>query len=195
MFQVPQEEERQVEFPVVPAVEALHFKETTVVGGMFDGIAADNAASYFAGYIASKAEKYHRRHLASNIKNCACCCSILSSKDLSLHIFVSFKEYEDRVETSYGLKYCSENFIRTIIEFERIFLYFFTNFKHLYHFTKITTDFIEQNCDLPSFCSTEMSSFIIKFFVRCRTFQCVKMFNRTLVVKKSKDKIKKIMHQ
>lgn len=181
--------------PDVDAAEALSFSEVTEVGGMFTGTGAtDGASSYFTGYVAYRMDRFHRVHLKSSIAQCTECCKILASPDLNLHLFTSFKEFKNSSDSSSGLRYCSDTFVETIIEFERVFLFFFKNYKHLVKFTRITRDFIDSNCQLPLLCCSDMSQFLTSFFVRCRTFQCIKVFNRQFLTKCPSDKVRKIVH-
>lgn len=73
---------------------------TAPVGGMFDCVASDNACSYFSGYIAMKLEKYHSNTLKSKLVECEICSSILTTQNMNLHMFVSFKEYKHNVDSS-----------------------------------------------------------------------------------------------
>lgn len=194
-MQVQHLEEREVFVPDTPVSEALTFSDITAVGGMFCGIGAeDGASSYFAGYMAYRLDRYHRRNLKSKVADCSHCSDILADRDLSIHLFTSFKEYKEQSCANSGLRYCSDNFIDTIIEFERVFLFFFHNYKHLVKFVMITKQFIESNCHIPLFCSPEVSRFFISFYVKCRLFQCIKVFNLGLIKKCSSGKVRKILH-
>lgn len=78
----------------------MAFSGVTPVGRMSDSVGAQCAASYFAGYVALKLQNYHLKHLKSPLADCSNCCNIFTAQDLNLHMFVSFKEYEDSVDSS-----------------------------------------------------------------------------------------------
>ena len=191
-------EVRPVEIPQVCPPEVLGFSEQTEVGGMFEGIEAENAAAYFSGYIASRVSKFHLQRLKTSITDCTECQHILISradKDLSVHLFVSFKEYREEVDNNFGFKYCSKSFIKCIIQLERVFLFYFENYRHLIKFTYVVEKFIRAHCVLPGFCCADVLNFLVSFYVRCRTLQSCKILNRQLPRKDCSEKVKKITHQ
>lgn len=69
------------------------------VGAVIESVSSKNAAAYFAGYIGMKVSKYHLSHNKETITDCESC-NIFSSKNLDLHLFTAYKEYEQNVEKS-----------------------------------------------------------------------------------------------
>ena len=79
--------------------EAKYFNGPTVIGSIFESSGTENAAaSYYSGYIARKLISYHGSKLKVSYHECSSCASILTTQDLELHLFVSFKQYVDNVE-------------------------------------------------------------------------------------------------
>ena len=175
--------------------EAKTFTGPTAVGGLIESAASTNAATCFSGYIARKIVAYHSSKCRNDLKNCSKCRAILATGNLALiHLFTSFKEYKNNVDPDSGLKYCSEEFVETIINFEKLFLYCFENYSHKYHFDRLVFHAIKSNCPHPVFCNTIMLDYFIKFFIKCRIFQCIKMFNRKQLETRKviRDKVKKL---
>ena len=73
---------------------------TSPIGGIFNSIEAENAASYFSGYLAMKLDTFHNNKLGSKAIHCETCSSIFVTQDLNLHLFISFKEYKENVDSS-----------------------------------------------------------------------------------------------
>lgn len=97
-FQVPSP-------PTVP--ESIPIDETaklfcgpTIVGGLFESSCAEDAASYFTGYVARKLINFHIKKLNIKMDECSACDNILVSEDWCLHLFVSFKQYRENVDPS-----------------------------------------------------------------------------------------------
>lgn len=61
--------------------EAHQFKGPTVVGGLFNAECIDGAASYFAGYVALKVNRFHSNKLKKSLNDCLDCENILVSSD------------------------------------------------------------------------------------------------------------------
>lgn len=170
--------------------EALHFSgaSDSPIGGVFESVCSLNAASYFSGYIGLKLNKHHRTILKCSINECEGCCDIFTTPDMNLHLFVSFKEYRDNVDSSWGLKYCSAPFIKLIEEYERVFLYFFSKYSHNVGISKTLYLIIKKHCSVPTFCSTLISDYFIKFFIKCRIFQCLRVWNSKLKLPDNRNK-------
>lgn len=75
---------------------------------------------------------------------------------------------------------------------ERFFLYLFNKKCHVRNFTKLLANFIERYCILPDFCCVEMKHYLIKFFVKCRVFQCLRTWNSKLRCVTDTEKVKKL---
>ena len=119
---------------------------------------------------------------------------LLVNKDYNIHSFTMFKEYECNENSVNGLYYCSQSFVESIQSFERVFLYCFDKFCHRKGFSSSVVRIINQNCKKTSFCREEMTDYFVKFFVKCRTFNCVNVWNAKLSTKTDKEKMRKISH-
>lgn len=82
------------------ALEAANFRGHTPVGGIYDSILERNAASYFGGYMALKIDNFHKLKMKVDVNSCQGCDNIFIAQDLNLHLFVSFKQYKDNVDSS-----------------------------------------------------------------------------------------------
>ena len=178
------------------AHDALHFSRTTCVGAVFESCCVyTNAAAYFSGYVAHKLNKYHLQHLKKTLANCSECSKILDSEDYFLHLFTSFKQYKEVIDPEAGLKYCHKSFVNIIVQYEKVFLFNFHTDPQRRKFARFTRDFIHMHCRHPEFCCELIKDFLVEFFVRCRTNQCIKMWNRSLKSRSNKDKIKALTHE
>jgi len=97
---MPTEEEAVSTFSSDIIEEALNFQGTTVVGSCFENICSDNAASYFSGYIALKLNRFHKKVCGQASYQCQECSPIFVAPDLGVHLFVSFKDYQQNVQTN-----------------------------------------------------------------------------------------------
>jgi len=96
-----------------------------MIGGFSESMCAEDAATYFSGYIAPlKLIHFHKTKLGCGIESCNSCENILGPVDLNLHILNSFKEYKDNAVGSLRIKYCFKDFVDTIMSFERLFCTF-----------------------------------------------------------------------
>ena len=111
-----------------------------------------------------------------------------------MHLFTTFKEYKHSDSSKWALQYASATFIETVISMEKIFLFSFHNFPHVVGFTKVLHEAIKTNLEFPAFCSEVMTDYLIKIFIKCRTFQCIKVFNQRIKEKDFKDKLVKLKH-
>jgi len=66
-----------------------------LVGGVLETVASHNAAAYYAGYMASRISKFHYTNHKTDLKVCSC--NILTSPDMKVHLFNTFKEYQENV--------------------------------------------------------------------------------------------------
>ena len=98
----PQPEERVIELEGDDIEAALSFAGATKspIGGFSETKSAQHAASYFSGYIAMKLNNFHKRKLTISMHDCEGCDRIFVTQDLNLHLFVSFKEYNQNVDSS-----------------------------------------------------------------------------------------------
>jgi len=176
--------------------EALSFRGPTIVGGLFES--SDAGCSYFAGYLAYKLCHLHTKKLKTPLQSCQNCDQILTSLDYNLHLFVNFKDFKQSVDSSWGLKYCSEQFILTVESYEKLFLYLFHNYSHLPGFSRIAFKALKEHVHPhPTFYNPLGLDYLINFFLKCRIFHSIKFLNSKLIGDKSErkaimDKIKKI---
>lgn len=82
--------------------EALVYTGTpsAPIGGVIDSVTGKDAVSYYAGYVAMKLGQYHLSKLKIHLNDCHDCSSIRMSQDLNVHLFTSFKEYTQNVDSS-----------------------------------------------------------------------------------------------
>lgn len=177
--------------------EALVFAGPTAVGGLFESAHDVHAATYFSGYLAKWLSKRHLQMKKATLYECEKCCKILcETADLEMHSFTFFKDYKQSFDNTGYLQYCSSYFVDCVVEYERIFLYFFSKYSHYHSFSNSLLTFTLSYGRKPDLCCDELLHKLIRHFFKCRIFQSVKRFNRTL--QKSKhvgDKILKITHQ
>lgn len=188
---VPAEFELTEEF----ICNSLEFDEVTSVGGLFESVESENAASYFSGYLLMKVNVKHKRIDNKAISNCNECSKLLSKPNFDFHLFNSFKEYKDNCNS---LFYCSSEFLKCVTEFERVFLYCFKNIGHISGFNRTVSSILMNHCrqfQLVHMCNHDLKSYLVNFFVKCRTYQSIKVFNRYIVSQNQRDKFKKITHQ
>jgi len=99
LFQV--KESKPVTLDALPIEEDVEeFEGPTSVGGLFQSVCAENAASYFSGYLARKTARHHQKVVGTDFFECEGCDDILAPQDLSTHLFLSFKEYQENVNSS-----------------------------------------------------------------------------------------------
>ena len=165
------------------------------IGGFFLTESAHQAAAYFAGFIAKKVEKQHLTLTKRPYSSCQECDHILGPEDREILSFVSFKQYKQNVTSQLGLKLCNVTFITMIKEMERVFLFYFENCCHLRGFTELLYHVMEDNCIIPKFCNSHLSQYLIRQFIKSRTFQSIKAWNSKITVAKSSDKIATILHK
>lgn len=101
------------------------------------------------------------------------------------------KQYRSCEDIKRGLKYCSIWFIYTIRAFERVFLYIFEHYRHVHKFSQLANETITKMCNVPVLCNKAMSNFLVRYYVRMRIFQCVKLLNKR-VMKSSRKKVEKM---
>ena len=82
------------------AADALFFSGVTSVGAVLDDPVSRNAAAHFAGYVGLKLSNYHLKRTCKSIVDCSGCNNIFIPQDFNLHLFSSFKEYEQNVDSS-----------------------------------------------------------------------------------------------
>ena len=175
--------------------EAIEFGGPTIIGGLFES--SNSGAAYISGYFAHKLAAFHSRELQNSLQTCSSCSSILTEQDLNIHLFLSFKEYNDSNNASWGLKYCSSSFISNVISYEKIFLYTFEHSRHLINFKDLVFSHIYNYASHPAFCNKSILDYFISFFIKCRIFQSIKFFNsssRNLKIKSkaTKEKLTKL---
>ena len=74
--------------------EALCFTGETEIGGMFGSVISENAAAYFAGYIALRMHRHHLQLGKGPLNACTGCNVLVPQADVS-ESFTSFKQYSD----------------------------------------------------------------------------------------------------
>jgi hypothetical protein len=171
---------------------ATTFSGPTVAGGMFQSMEVDGAVTYFTGYLAHKLNNYHIKYKGTSVSSCEACAHIFAKKDLTLHLFTSFKEYVELKDES--LTYCSREFIDLIVKYERIFLYCFENHRHVSGFCKLVDNFLNCCSVELNFCCVQVSKFLRQYFAVCRTLQCIRHMNKIASSQTVAEKIKKITH-
>ena len=181
--------------PIPVSEEDKLFSGPTAVGGVLESTCVTHAASYFSGYVARKVSLFHQKTCKKALSECSDCENILAPHDLNTHLFLNFKEYKENIDSSWGLTYCSESFIDSILSFERLFLYCFHYYSYRPRFDRLVYDAIKSHCQFPKFCCEKVTHFYIKFFIKCRLFQCTKMFNSKFYNRSTKDKVKKLTNQ
>lgn len=177
--------------------EALIFNGPTVVGRLFESAHDVNAAALFSGYFIFWFNKKHRQLSGRTLENCEHC-SLLQCDvaDINIHGFTFFKDYSQTFDNTGYLKYCSKDFMNVIIEYERIFLYFFSKYRHYHSFVKSLCTFAMAYGKKPKLCTEELYQRILRHFFKTRTFQSVKKFNRSLQKNKSvADKLVKLKNK
>lgn len=166
-----------------------------MVGGLLESTCSDNAAaSYFAGYIARRILVKHSQLLKRNYQDCIDCEEIVTEKNIMTHPFVSFKEYSESVNIEWGLLYCTEKIIETIISSEKIFLYCMHNFPHARGFPQIVSNAITMNVTIPKFCNSSLTDFFVDLFVRCRIYHSMNYVNSKFRKGSQSEKLKKLTH-
>lgn len=175
--------------------DARSFSEVTDVGGVICDSVSINAASYYAGYVASKLAAFHLQNFKTTLNACEHCSNILGQIDYNIHLFTTFKEYHSNGNRTWGLKYCSQQFLQIIQEYERVFLYCFSKYAHIDRFCSFVNSTITYNCHHPKFCKPAMNSYFIKFYVQCRTLQAIKIRNKTFRIPVHYDKCKKLSNK
>jgi len=170
---------------------ALHFEGSVTVGTLFDDNVTENAASYFAGVVARKVDKFHFIKKKKGLANCDTCSNILEAQNLDYHTFTSFKEYVSKD----SLFYPSKPFINNIITFERIILYFLDNHISKFGFVTCLKKMMEKHLVPGFFCCKEVEIFCIKFVVKCRSFHAEKRLNDRFKATDYSDKIRKITNK
>lgn len=181
-----------VQFGKEDIAKSLEFTGPTAVGGLFDSTEVENGAAYFSGYVLMKLNEKHLKISSTSISNCTTCSALVTEPNLTFHLFNTFKEYSD---SHNGLFYCSQFFVDCIVEYERVFLYFLNSFGHVPGFCSAIVNVYTNHCSIPKMCNSELVSFLLNFFVRCRTFQSLKVFNRSLISPdQTENKVNKLTH-
>jgi len=183
--------------PNSEAPEAISFSGVVPdVGGVFEDVMVTSAAEYFAGYIGRRLNAFHIQKQKTNIQDCSACDNIFKPHKDYLCSFMSLKEYAENVDSLWGLKYCTANFVSNIVSLERAFLYCFSKYSYNAGFLKAVKNFFISNMPHPVFCSTEMRDHLMELYVRVRTFQTVKVISSKLRLSRLNDKkMKKIKGQ
>lgn len=172
---------------------ALSFCGTTPVGAAISSVVFEQGLFFFSGYMIHKICKKHK-NLNIKLADCEVCSSILTSPDANCHQYVTYRQYAQHVEKEWGLKYCTKTFAKIIRKYEDVFLYMFSNYRHESGFVKLVIKVITDNCAHHKFCDETISQFLIKTFVRVRTFQSVKSVNVGIPKEKALNKKLKKMN-
>ena len=177
-------------------IEASIFSKdcSVAVGGCCEEEVFNQAAAYFSGYLVHKLNTVHKKKLHSGIVDYEVCSAILDIQDLNLHMFTSFKEYEQNVNSSWSLNYYSRSFIDTVKLLETIFINIFHKYSFITGFSILMKNTIKEHCHLPVFCCEDIKNYFINFFVNCRSHQVCKRVSQFVRDSNNKDKLKKIQH-
>ena len=159
------------------------------IGSTVINLESKNAAGYFAGYICHKFSFFHSKKSLKKISECDCCSSILTRNlTLDFHLYSSYRDY--RINEKNSLSYASETFINAIIAWERVFVYFFTNFGEYDNLKKAIKSYILKYSIMPVLCNEIHLEYIINLYIKTRLFTAVKCVNSKADEKIFKDKIK-----
>lgn len=96
--QVPPEHTRPAEVIEISHEALQDFDCVTAVGSLFES--SCDGAAYFSGYISTRLSRNHEKTQKKDLTTCQDCSNIFTSPDLTLHMFLSFKEYRDNVDSS-----------------------------------------------------------------------------------------------
>jgi len=171
-------------------LQARTYAGQSAVGSVSQSASSFNGAAYFSGFMAKKLVKEHKK-LKNSLYQCSVCSKILSSPARNVHLYVILKQYSKHTSGHRGLKYCSSYFISFIRSFKKVFLYCFEKYRHLNCFTQMVTNTIERTCDIPMFCCTKLAKYLIRTYVRARTYQSVNILNKKPV---QVERMKKKLH-
>ena len=142
----------------VAKASVLNEELNKAVGGCKEEQTFKEAAAYFSGYLVHKLNSYHKKKLSSTIVDYETCAAILDVQDLNLHMFTSFKEYEQNLSSSWSLNYYNRSFIYTIVLLETIYVNLFNKHGHVRGFTFLVRNTLASHCKLPEFCCKDIGN-------------------------------------
>ena len=98
IFQVPHADRRPNDAVTVTLAQLSNFNSTTIAGAFLPS--SYDSCAYLSGFLVCKLIKKHLNLLKSELSQCNDCSNILTTPDLCLHMFLTFKEYKDKADSS-----------------------------------------------------------------------------------------------
>ena len=152
------------------------------------------AAAFFGGYLIHYLRTRHLLKTNISLEKCAICSMLISlTEDLNIHMYVSFKHYQNLVNLNrVKLKLCSDKFHKIILDWESSFLQYY-NFKCKDKFLKGLLNILFTG-RVNFLCQSDLFEDLIRKFINVRLKYVISRIKQKYRFSSYDLKFKKICH-